>query len=160
MKIVWWILAAALLLCGCAQAPTFETLGDDIEAPVMQQQKQVSLTIPDASEKIQGSTGTIYICKDYTVTVEVLSSGNIGATMQSIAGFGPEDLTVLETSASDVTRYAFTWAAAGEGGDVVGNAAVLDDGVWHYCVTVLYNASDASRVQNVWNRILSSVKLV
>ena len=95
MKKVWWILVAALLLCGCAQAPTFETLGDDMQAPVMQQQKQVSLTIPDASEKIQGSTGTIYICEDYTVTVEVLSSGNIGATMQSITGFGPEDLTVV-----------------------------------------------------------------
>lgn len=156
MKKCVLVLLAALLLCGCGAAETFETMGDDYVQQVVQQEKGVQLTVEPDALVLQGDTGTIYICDGYELTVEVYSAGDINGTLQTITGFGAGELTVIETAALDLSRYECVWSAVGEGGDVVGRAVVLDDGAYHYCLTVTASADDALALQAVWQAIVSS----
>lgn len=159
MRKICCILVLVLLLSGCAAEETFETLGDVDMAPVVQQARQLQVTIPETAEILQGSSGTLYLCDGYTLTVEVLSAGNISGTMQTLTGFGTDDLTVIETAAGGYSRYECVWTAAGEGGDTLGRVMVLDDGAFHYCVAMHYSAEDASGMQEVWKEIADSVTL-
>lgn len=160
MKKCCLILVFALVLTGCAAAPTFETLGDVNAAPAIREEREVRVSVPEGAQALRGATGTIYLCEGYEVTVEVLSGGNLSGTFESLTGFGTDDLTVIETAAGEVSRYECVWSAAGEGGDTVGRAVVLDDGIYHYCVTVSANADDAPALQETWKEIFDSFRLV
>ncbi len=159
MRKCCWILVFGLLLSGCASAQTFETLGDVDMAPAVQEKQELVVSIPDPAEVMQGASGTLYLCDDYTLAVEVLSAGDLNGTMQNLTGFGVDDLTVISTAAGDFSRYECVWTAAGEGGDWVGRSVVLDDGVHHYCITMNYSAADAAGMQEVWTEITDSVRI-
>ena len=159
MKKYCLILALLMLLTGCSAAETYETLGDIDMTPVLQEERNVVVTVEEGAQQIRGESGTIYLCDGYTVTVEVLTGGNISATFQSLTGFGVDDLTVIETSVGDVGRFECVWTAAGEGGDSIGRAAVLDDGAYHYCITVQSAANDAAALQMTWQEIFDSFRL-
>ena len=159
MKKCCLILVCALLLCGCSSADTFETVADDYAQSVMLEERTVILDVDEDAMVLQGDTGTIYLCDGYEVTVEILSAGNLGGTFQSLTGFGVDDLTVIQTAASDAARYECVWSAVGEGGDVVGHAVVLDDGLHHYCVTAVAAAEDAAALQETWNELFRSFTL-
>ena len=160
MKKCCMILLCALLLCGCGAEETFETVSDEYAQSVMKEERSIQLTVEDGATVLKGTTGTMYLCDGYEVTEEVMSSGNLGGTLKTLTGYETDDLTVIETASSDMKRYECAWAAAGEGGDVVGRAVVMDDGVYHYCVTVLAAAEDAPSLLPVWNAILNSITLV
>lgn len=159
MKKCCLILVLSLFLCGCGAAETMETVGDDYVQSVMQSAKNILLTVDDEATVFQGETGTIYLCDGYEVTVEILSAGNLNGTFQTLTGFGADELTVIETAASQLSRYECVWSAAGEAGDVVGRAVILDDGLYHYCVTVLADADDAQALKNTWEEIFDSFML-
>lgn len=161
MKKCCVILLMALLLTGCGSAETFETVADDYVQGVMAEERGVLLTIPEeaAAQRIQGDIGTLYLCDGFEVTVQVMNAGNINGTFQSVTGFGMDDLTVIETAAADAARYECVWAAAGEGGDMVGRAVVLDDGAYHYCVTVLADAEEILALQDIIQTIFDSFSL-
>lgn len=159
MKKWIFILLMVPLLCGCSAGETFETVGDLYAEPVMQEQRDIFVAVPENAVAIQGDTGTIYLCDGYEVTVEILSAGNVSGTFQTLTGFGIDDLTVMETAASDTARYECVWASAGEDGDLVGRAVILDDGIHHYCVTVLADADAAYALQQTVEAILDSVQL-
>ena len=151
------MLVFILLLCGCNAAETFETLS----GACMQQtavRREVLLTIPEdaAAQVIQGDSGTLYLCDGYEITLQTMLAGNLDSTVQSLTGFESEALTVMETSVSDFTRYECVWTAAGEGGDMVGRAVILDDGCYHYCVTVMALADEAGQLQQTWQTLLES----
>ncbi len=158
MKKYCLMLLLAVLLCGCTEAPTFETLGDIDMKPVMEPQSEIFLEVPNAVT-MESAAGTIYLCDGYDVTVEVLSSGNLSATLEALTGFGADALTVMETSSSDHSRFECVWTAAGEGGDMVGRVMILDDGNYHYCVTATTDAVSASSLQDTWQAIFTSVHL-
>ena len=98
------------------------------------------------------------MCEDYEIVIETLSAGDLDATVRSICGYGQEQLTIMETQWDDVTRYEFVWAAAGEKGDRLGRAVVLDDGEYHYCMSVLRDAEAVTQV--VWRDVFASFGLV
>lgn len=159
MKKCCLILLSALILSGCGAADTFETLGDIDMTPAVQEERNLHIDILDDAETIQGETGTIYLCEGYVVTVEILNGGNINRTFQILTGHECDDLTVIETSVNEVNRYECVWTAAGEGGDAVSRAVVMDDGNYHYCVTVSAGAGDAIVLQEKWRQILNSFQL-
>lgn len=159
MKKIGWILVVALALSGCSSAETFETLGDLDLAPAVRQERQLQLTLPQGAEVIQGDSGSLYLCDGYALTVEVLSGGDISGTVQTLTGFAADDLTVMETASGTMNRYECVWTAAGEGGDTVGRVMILDDGAFHYCVSIHYSADDTSEMQQVWKTITDSVTL-
>ncbi len=160
MKKILVILCAALLLTGCA-AETFETV-DDVYAPLEKPEPaSVSLALPEnaAAQAMEGDTGTIYFCDGFEVTVEILSSGDVDATLKALTGFGREALSVLQTRRGDADCYVCAWSSAGETGDQVGQAMVLDDGNYHYCICLMTAAESASDCLQAWQEILDSTAL-
>jgi hypothetical protein len=83
----------------------------------------------------------------------------IGATIEEMSGHSRESLTVLTTMQDDAMRYDFVWATAGEGGDLLGRGIVLDDGNYHYTMTVLRDADTVQTSAVVWDEVFSSFRL-
>lgn len=162
MKKCWILLALALLLCGCAAEETFETVADDIVQPVMAQPRQITVELPDnaVAPVLESDSGQLYLCEDYEIVIETQPSGDLSATIQSISGYNKEDLTIMETQWEDVTRYEFVWASAGEKGDMLGRAVILDDGSYHYCMSVLRDAATTETSQITWRNVFGSFQLI
>ena len=156
------MLLPVLLLCGCKRQETMETIADEILLPVMAQPRDISVELPGetALPVVENDAGRLYLCNEYEIVLQTLDAGDLGRTMQTLSGMALEDLTVMETQAEDGKRYEFVWTSAGEGGEQLGRAVVLDDGTYHYCLSVLRNADKADKSQTNWNRVFQSFKLV
>lgn len=155
------LLLLALLLAGCAAEETLETVADELDIPVMAVPRDVSVRLPGETDlgAVEGSTGRIYLANDYYVTIETLDAGDLDKTIREMSGFHREDLTVLETKEDDVKRYEFVWVSAGEKGEQLGHGIILDDGNYHYCMTVLRDADQDTGTQVVWDEIYQSFSL-
>lgn len=154
------LMLMTFLLCGCAASETLETIADEPIQAVMAQPREISVRLPDnaVAPVLEGETEQVYMSEDYEIVIETLSAGELDATMRSICGYERNQLTVMETQWDNVTRYDFVWAAAGEKGDRLGRAVVLDDGEYHYCMSVLRDAETVSQI--VWRDVFTSFTLV
>ena len=162
MKKLYCVLLLALLLSGCAGEKTLETVMDVYDTQVMAQMKQVLITLPPdaATETLDnGENERIYLCDGYTITVQTLPGGDMEKTFRELTGFSKEQLTVIQRQDTDWKRYDCVWSAAGEGEDLVARGTVLDDGSFHYAVTVSAPFSVAGDLAQTWQNILSSVTL-
>lgn len=163
MKKCWIILALTLFLSGCSAQETFETVSDVLDVPAMAQMQQIELALPKeaATASMENpDAGKIYLCDGYTLTVQTMDAGDLNRTLQQLTGYVREQLTVMETQQGGITRYESVWTAAGEGGDQIGRAVILDDGSYHYAVTVMAEATVAGEKTAQWQEILDSIKLV
>lgn len=163
MKKCWLLLVLVLGLTGCGAQQTFETVSDVLDMPAMAQMQQVELSLPkDAAAASMESpdAGKIYLCDGYTLTVQTMEAGDLNRTLRQLTGYNKEQLTVMETRYNGIARYESVWTAAGEGGDHVGRAVILDDGSYHYAVSVMADFTAAGDLTPVWQEILGSVKLV
>ena len=160
MKKLLLMLCAMLFLSGCA-AQTFEKVEDLNDVQAMAQPATLLVDLPEeaAAPAMQGSSGTLYFCGDYDIMVEVMPSGNLSSTLQTLTGFQREELELMQTDRCGVDCYEGVWSAAGEAGDHVGRVLVLDDGSFHYCVSIMAMAEDAGDCVEQWNEILESVAL-
>ena len=158
MKKCLVIVAALLFLTGCAAQDVFETVAD-VYGEESVKPKQILLELPEegAESVITGSNGTLYLCENYDITVQTLSGGDLNETFRALTGFPLDSLTVVQTLQTGMERYECVWTSVGEGGDSVGRAVVLDDGRFHYCVTVMTAAENAGKLQESWQELLGSV---
>ena len=154
------LILMTILLCGCTTQETFETIADEPVRTVMAQPREISVRLPDnaVAPVLEGETEQVYMSEDYEIVIETLSAGDLDATIRNICGYGRDQLTIMETQWDDVTRYEFVWAAAGEKGDRLGRAVVLDDGQFHYCMSVLRDAETVTQV--VWRDVFATFTLV
>ena len=162
MKMLFVILICALCLSGCGVEETFETVGDLWAAPAMADAAQVKIKLPDSMEVSvmdNPDAGKLYICDDFSVIVQTLSGGDLARTVQSVTGYDKQKITIINTEKDDTQVYSCVWSAAGEGGDQICRAVILDDGVYHYAVTVMADYSLAASLEDVWNPLLDSVTL-
>lgn len=155
------ILLLALLFSGCAARETFETIADEPVQEVMARPRQISVELPDnaVAPVMEADTAQIYLSSNYEILLETMSSGDIRATVRSVSGYDAEKLTLLKTRQENADRYEFVWACAGENGDRLGRAVILDDGQYHYCMSVLRDAEDTEESQIVWSRVFDSFSL-
>ena len=155
------LLLISLLLAGCAAEETFETVADDWVQSVAAPVRDVNLTLPeDAAAPVSaGEKGVLYRCGGYEIMVETLSSGDLEATLREVTGYSRENLTVLETREGELKRYDLIWSCLGEQGQQVARACILDDGNYHYVLTVLADAEQAGEYEQVWNDLFSSYSL-
>lgn len=165
MKKLWIVLSLALTLTltGCSIEDTLETISDLYDVPVMAQMQQVELALPKeaaAPSMENPEAGKLYLCDGYTLTVQTMGAGDLDRTLRQLTGFEKSQLTLMQTRRNDVDCYECVWTGAGEGGDQMSRAMVLDDGSFHYAVTVMAAAEDAGSLANVWQTIFDSVKLV
>lgn len=162
MKKLLLLVLMLLMLTGCAVQPTFETVDDLPVSQTAEPAKELQLSLPDnaASPTMESEDGACYYdCGDYVLTTQIVSAGDLNSTLRTVTGFTAENLSHMKTKQQGVERYDCVWTAAGEGGDTVGRAVVLDDGVYHYAVTVMADAENAGELMGQWKTILSSVKL-
>lgn len=162
MKKYLWILLPVLLLCGCTTQETMETISDEMILPAMAQPRDISVALPGetALPVVENDAGRIYLCDEYEIVLQTMDGGDLTRTMQTLSGIDRDQLTVMETESEDVTRYEFVWTSAGERGEQLGRGVVLDDGSYHYCLSVLRSAEKADKSQINWNQVFQSFKLV
>ena len=162
MKKCWILIAAVLLLAGCSAQGELETLTDVYGEQTLLPAKQIVLELPNevAVPAMQSEeTGTLYLCDDYTVIVQTTEAGDLQATLKEATGFAKEQLALIETVRSGLACYECAWSAAGETEQQVGRAMVLDDGSYHYVVTVMADASRAGALQTTWQDLFDSMRL-
>lgn len=160
MKKILLVLLMSLLLAGCAEAELGETVADVWqEAVTVAAPRETRLELPGEAVAcaMESDTGRLYFGDGYEVMVQTLSSGDLDATIRALTGFDREDITVIQ-SQSDPKRWEFAWASAGEGGERLGRGVVLDDGNYHYCLTVLQDADDDD-CQIIWSQVFNSFEL-
>ena len=155
------ILMMGLLLCGCGVNETMETVADELVVPVMAQPKKISVSLPGeaAIPAVESDSGRIYVCQDYEIVIQTYPSGDLNATMEELCGYARDALTVMSTEQNGIRRHEFVWASAGEGGDQLGRAVILDDGNYHYTMTVTRPADTTETSQVTWSQVFSSFAL-
>ncbi len=161
MKKWMLILSVCLLFTGCGARETVETVTDVLYQQVSAQPKQIRVDLPDdAVAPVMDSTSEqVYLCNGYEIILETVAAGDLNSTIQRLSGYERDELTVMETAQDGVSRYEFVWASAGEEGDRLGQAVVLDDGAYHYCMSILRDASTTEGSQIVWRNVFSSFQL-
>ena len=161
MKKLLLLSLLVLLLSGCAVEDTVETVSDEIVQSVMAQPREVAVNMPGelSMPAMESDSGRMYLASDYEIYIQTLDRGNLNATIQTVSGYAQEDLTVMQTSFDGVDRYEFVWTCAGETGDRIGRGVVLDDGDYHYVMTVLRDADTTENTQIVWNDVFRSFQL-
>ena len=156
--------SARLNLTGCAQKPDYESVMDTVVTFAPAQKKDVIINLPEnAVQEVLSSleNGSMYLCENYTVTVQTVNSGDLKSTFEQLTGYSPEYLPIIETIQGDCKRYTTVWSATGETGDQVGRCVVLDDGNYHYTIAVMADAEDAGQlIQGQWETVLNSFRLV
>ena len=162
MRRIWMAAALALLLSGCGAKETLETVSDTIIEPVQAAPAQISVRLPDnaVAPVLESESEQVYLCEDYEIVVETHASGDLDATIAAISGYDREQLTVMQTQQDGAARYDFVWVSAGETGDRLGRAVILDDGSYHYCMSVLRDAENQEKSQVVWSDVFASFSLV
>ena len=141
---------------------TFETVNDVMDQPVMAPAGQIALELPEsasAQTALGAEENRLYFCDGYTVTVQTMERGDLKRTAKSLCGFDTAELKIVETSDGDIKRWDWVWTAAGEGGDAIGRAAVIDDGKYHYCVTVMADAQKAGEMEDQWAKLFRSFRI-
>lgn len=159
----WFVfLLAALLLCACGAQPTFETVDDEDSLLVSASNREVELELPKEAAKPtmeSADNGSLYLCNGYVLTIQTFSGGDLNRTMQQLTGYTQPQLQYIRRKTANADKYELVWSAAGEGGDQVARAVILDDGQNHYAVTVMADADTAGQLQSTWQKLLGSVKL-
>ena len=151
----------AALLTGCAQA-SVETVSDYYESADSVPSCRIQLDFPKeaAQPAMEADDNSLYFCDGFDLRLETLPAGNLSGVLQQITGFPEEKLTLMHTDRDGYDRWDFAWCSAGESGNLVGRAAVLDDGTHCYCVSVLAEEANTEALQETWQRIFSSITLV
>ena len=158
MRKILLLLLTVFLLVGCGEQTVFETLGQIQHQPqqmALAATVQLSLPASAALQTVSAGTDRLYECDGYTLTVQTLEGGDLSRTVQTLSGFAPEKLTILETK-TDLQRYDWVWSAMGEDGALLCRAAVVDDGNYHYCLSALWDADSREKSQINWNQVFSS----
>lgn len=153
------VLLSVFLLCGCQGEETLETVADEWLVPVMAQPREISVQLPEEllMPVLKQDSRQLYLSDGYELMLDVQDAGDLADTVRNICGYETENLTVIETIQDNADRYDFVWTAAGETGEQLGRGAILDDGNYHYCLSVLRDQGD-SPVD--WQYVFNSFSLV
>ena len=149
-----------MLLCGCSAEQALETVTDELLISTVAPQKELSVKLPASASKsvLAAEDGAeLYFCDGYILMLQTASSGDLNQTTRTLCGHDRDKLTVMETKLGGVKRYDWTWTSAGEGNVQVGRAAVLDDGDYHYCVTVMADEDSSGSLSREWDALFTSL---
>lgn len=164
MKKLWVFGLLLVFLAGCSvsEMPEPETVSDEWTLSAMAEPKTVRVKLPGETEvgAVDVAEGRLYMAEDYEITIEMLDSGDLDGTLRQVCGFSREELTVMETNPDGLDRYDFVWACAGENGEQLGRGVILDDGSYHYVMTVLRDVDSKQNIQIVWSEVFDSFTAV
>ena len=162
MKKIWLILTVGLLLTGCSKQKAMETVTDVYMSPEQANKQQIMLQLPQelSSPVLQNEeAGALYLCDEYSVTVQTVPAGDLAETVHNVTGVEKENLQMLHTREGDTLRYQWVWAVNGENGIQVGRGCILDDGSYHYVLTALADEDSAWKMNKTWQEMFASFHL-
>lgn len=152
------VLISVLILAGCGSTQTLETIADEPVLAVSAEQREVKVELPDDAAVMTMSCDnkTIYLCGGYEICFEVLDAVDLDRTIKQVTGFHEEYLTVLKTGYEGFSKHEMVWSSAGETGDYLGRAVVLDDGDHHYVLSALAPADMVQNLEGQWEEMFAS----
>ena len=157
MKKVYMLFLMVLFLDGCGQK-NYEVRQVPCGAESAEQTPGViSICVTDELSAPVMNTqegDRLYIADEYDVSLQTLSGGNIDETLKECTGFDRSSLTVIETQKDGMKRYDCAWSSSGEGAQCVCRTTVLDDGNFHYVLTV--TGCDGETVADAWYKLSES----
>ena len=161
MKKLGFLLLAMLLLTGCGAPVDYETMADVYVQAELPMPAELLVALPPDAAVMTGADGSskIWLCDGYTVTAQTLASGDLDATLRSVTGFGREQLSLVELQSGTLRRWEWVWTCAGEGGDQVCRGVILDDGAYHYVLSLQTDAQLAGELSEAWREIVGSFSL-
>ena len=158
----WWIIALlCLMLTGCDET-VYETMSDLYEQPEQMHPAQVLLILPQdaALMTAQGDTDNLYyFCEDHTISIQTLMGGDLDKTLKAVSGYSRDKISLVGLSQEELDRYEFVWVVAGEQGDEICRGVILDDGYYHYVLTLQASAEVVAELQQPWNQVASTFSL-
>ena len=161
---IWIVLCTlVMLLTGCGAQETFETVQDimPVEPVASPQQFFVNLPEDTAAPTFQdGDREELYVCRDYCISKQILDGGDLQKTLMSVTGKDQSELELLKTRAENWDRDDFVWTSAGEEGLQLGRACILDDGNFHYVLSVMAQEESAGAVRQTIADMLDSCSLL
>ena len=162
MRILICVVLAVTMLSGCGQPRDFETMSDSYVQQELPQAHEVLLRLPEDATKAvfgDGDTGTLYLCDSYCIAVQTIPSGNLDATLREVTGYGRDRVQLWERKKGEISRFVCVWVSAGEGGDQTGKATILDDGNYHYVLSVMAPAEKAGELADTWQYLMDSFNI-
>ena len=155
------LMFVCLLLAGCGEQPVMETVADELLPVEEAAVRQIRLELPEeaVADVWESGEGEYYRCDGYDLLLQTLPAGDLGATVKSVSGYDMTRLTLITTHPQDLKRYDFVWSAMAQEGELVARSAILDDGNYHYVLTVLAPASDVHRLEEDWEGLFQSFSL-
>lgn len=154
LKKLVMMLVLSAFLSGCAAPPAPITGGTQpTEQP---RPRQVQLTLPKgAAEPTMGEGGRqLWFLEAGELQVQTFRS--LEQALEQVTGLPQEKLTVLS---SGENRAETVWCSAGEGQPQIGRAVFLEDGDWCYCVSLLTDAQEAEKTEEMWRSMVRSIRL-
>lgn len=155
------ILLLSVVLCGCSNVKTFEVISDNIVDFPSPTPAKVHLRLPDDAtlSVMNGSDGQSYEGDHYQIIVQTYPSEDLSQTLQLITGYSKNQLNVMEVTEDNLNKYLCAWSAVSEEGELVGRCAVLDDGRYHYCLSVLVDAQMSGEIREDIDAIFADYSL-
>jgi hypothetical protein len=134
---------------------------EEAEAEPEEAAEAVEAEPEEATEAVISSQDDqrLYFCNGYTMEIQTLAGGDLEKTVKMISGYLAQDLTIVKTRTEGVKKAQWVWSSVGESGDQLGRAVVLDDGRYHYCVSVMSDASVSGQLEQEWETVFASVTL-
>ena len=159
MKRIVIVLLAAMVLAGCSKPTMLETVNDVQAEPVAVTARRIQVVLPPelTAPALQNTdTGELYLCEDYSVTVQTVQAGDLAKTIRNATGMEKENLQIIKTRQGEAKRYQWVGTTGGEKGAQIGRGCILDDGAYHYVLTTLADEAAAEKVQAAWKEIFTS----
>ena len=153
------VLCTVLLLCGCQMRRDYETMADTYIQPDAPAMGEVTLLLPTGAEAVtveNGQNGKMWMCEDYWVCLETSQSGNLEETLRTLTGHSKEQLSPICLDNGQQKRYECVWMSVGENGDQINRAVILDDGNYHYALTLHTAAEAAGELTEQWKNITTT----
>lgn len=162
MKKLIVLLLLMSMLVGCGAEETFEVVEDVIPVEPVAAPQQFFVSLPDETmtPTFQDDSGELYVCQDYTISKQILESGDMERTVQTLTGQSQDDIQIIETFYDDCDRYDLVWTAAGEESLQLGRACILDDGNYHYILSTLAGEETAGQLRDTLQDMYDSCKLL
>jgi len=162
MKKLLVLLLLATMLVGCGAEQTFEVVEDGIPVEPVVSPQQFFVSLPDeaVTPTFQDDSGEIYVCQDYTISKQIMESGDLEKTVTTLTGQRPEDIQIIKTFDENCDRYDLVWTAVGEEGLQLGRACILDDGNFHYTLSTLAGEETAGQLRDTLQDMYDSCKLL
>ncbi len=157
MKKLLFGIVVCLCLSACGAAQTFETVADEWVEPALAEPGEICLSLPETAVSAAG--GNYWYWDTGEISLERYRSGDLAGTIRQISGYGQDAVTCLTREQGGYCRYDLVWAAAGETGEQVCRAAILNDGQYHYVLTAVTDADRQEELSVALDAMFASFSL-